>query len=370
VITDFTPERLVFARSRAGITRTALAKVIGVSPRTLANYEKGEFAPSDETIGRLALELGVPEVFFSAPPISEVGTGEVHFRALTKMSATKRDSALASGSIAIELSNWLDEKLHLPAADVPAYERGSDDPETTAQRLRLEWEMGYSKVRNVIHLLEAHGVRIFSLPEHLVDVDAFSFWWDGTPYMLLNTRKSPERGRFDAAHELGHLVMHGAYDVPSGREREWEANRFAAAWLMPEADVLASGLRNASVERILEAKTRWGVSAMALTHRLHELGVISDWSYTSACRRLTQLGYRGGEPDKKPSPRESSQVLEKAFALLRQHGLSATTIARDLSIHPEALHELVFGLVLTPVAGGNSGSGRREAAGLTVIQGG
>ncbi|MFS3127699.1 ImmA/IrrE family metallo-endopeptidase [Nocardioides sp. Bht2] len=172
------------------------------------------------------------------------------------------------------------------------------------------------------------------------------------------------------AHELGHLVMHGAYDTPTGREREWEANRFAAAWLMPEADVLASGLRNASVDRIIEAKGRWGVSAMALTHRLHELGVISDWAYTSACRRLSQLGYRRGEPDRDPAPRESSQVLDKAFALLRDHGITTTAIARDLTIHPEALRELVFGLVLTPVDGGSAGSGRREGSRLTVIDGG
>ncbi|MDQ3457377.1 MAG: ImmA/IrrE family metallo-endopeptidase [Actinomycetota bacterium] len=84
------------------------------------------------------------------------------------------------------------------------------------------------------------------MPEHLADVDAFSFWWKGTPFVLLNTRQSAERGRFDAVHELGHLVMHSDYDLPRGRERELEANRFAAAFLMPEQDVLACGLRNAN----------------------------------------------------------------------------------------------------------------------------
>lgn len=357
----FTPERLTFARSRCGKTRSAVAREVGVSPRMLAHYEAGDHAPSSDTLRRLARALDVRESFFAAPPLADIVPGEVYFRAFSKMSAVKRDSALASGALAIELSRWMDDRMHLPASDVPIYERGADTPEIAARRLRLEWEMGYVKIRNVVHLVESHGVKVFSLPAHLDDIDAFSFWWQGVPYMLLNTRKSAERGRFDVAHELGHLVLHGAYDAPGGREREWEANRFAAAFLMPEDDVLASGLRQASVDSILTAKKRWGVSAMALTHRLHELGIITDWLYASTCRRLSQLGYRNGEPDPEPMRRESSQVLDKAFALLRQRGFTSTAIAEELSIHPETLHELVFGLVLTPMAGGRDGGGRRAS---------
>lgn len=333
----------------------------------LAHYEAGDFAPGEETIKRLARALDVPDSFFAAPPIAEVAVGEVHFRALSKLPAIKRDAALASGSLAVELGRWLDDRMHLPNPDVPVYERGANAPETVARRLRLEWEMGFARIRNLVHLAESHGVRVFSLPQHLADVDAFSFWWRRTPYILLNTRKTAEHGRFDVAHELGHLVMHGAYDVPSGREREWEANRFAAAFLMPEDDVLANRLRNASVERILEAKKRWGVSAMALTHRLHELGLITDWGYTSTCRRLSQLGYRRGEPDPVPASRESSQVLDKALTLLRERGITTATIAKDLSIHPAALRELVFGLVMTPVSGEAGGSLSQGSAVLRLV---
>ena len=364
---EFTADRLAFARSRAGKTRASLAKEVAISPRMLAHYEAGDHVPSEEMIDKLSKALGVPGAFFAAPPIAEVGAGDVHFRALSKMSAIKRDAALASGSLAIELSAWLDERMHLPAPLVPVYDRGASAPETSARRLRLEWDMGYAKIRNVVHLVEAHGVRVFSLPSHLADVDAFSFWWKGTPYMLLNTRKSAERGRFDVAHELGHLVMHGAYDVPTGREREWEANRFAAAFLMPEDAVLASGLRNPSLETILAAKKRWGVSAMALTHRLHELGVITDWTYTSTCRRLSQMGYRSGEPDPDPAPRESSQVLDKAFALLRDRGITASTIARDLAVHSESVRELVFGLVLTSIDGGRTGDSQSRQPTLRLV---
>lgn len=344
----FNPSRLAFARRRLGYTGARLAQAADVSPRALAYYEAGERIPDGDTISRLAMALDVPRTFLCGPELQELNPDAASFRALSKMSARMRDAALASGSIAIEFNDWLEAHLKLPDTDVPTYERGSVDPESAAQRLRFEWNLGYAHIANAVHLLEAHGVRVFSLPPRLADVDAFSFWWRGRPFVLLNTTKSPERGRFDAIHELAHLVLHADYDLPRGRDRELEANRFAAAFLMPEDQMLAARLRNAGIDRILEAKERWGVSAMALTHRLHELGITSDWMYATTCRRLSELGYRRGEPGGR-STRESSLLLSKAFELLRQRGVRSQQIARDLHVHPAALQELLFGLTITPV---------------------
>lgn len=348
----FTPANLTFARKRAGLTVTRLATLVELSPSTITKYEAGSHPPAPETIDRLADELGVLPSFLTANPVDDLEPGVVSFRALTRTSARQRDSALASGVLATQLNTWLEERLSLPAPDVPKYERGALDPEGSANRLRAEWSLGYARIRNMVHLLEAHGVRVFSLPEHLADVDAYSFWWKETPYALLNTRKTYERGRFDAAHELGHLVMHADIDTPRGRDREHEANRFAAAFLMPEEDVLSSGLRNAGVEQVLASKEQWGVAAMALAHRLHDLGVTSDWTYTTTCRRLSELGYRRGEPDTtRPGEREASQILEKAFTVLRANGIKQSDVASQLHIKPRDLQQLLFGLTLTAIPG-------------------
>ena len=72
-------------------------------------------------------------------------------------------------------------------------------------------------VGNLIHLLEAHGVRIYSLTHENTDLDAFSLYWHGQPFMFLGTEKSAERSRFDAAHELAHLVLHGEEREPLRR---------------------------------------------------------------------------------------------------------------------------------------------------------
>lgn len=345
----FSPARLAFARSRAGLSRVRLAKAAGISSRMLAYYEDGIHEPPADVLQRLADASEVPPEFFFAPDLRSIPVEAASFRAVSKMSAGRRDAALSSGALAIELNTWLEDHLRLPPPDVPRYERAYADPTSAAQRLRFEWDLGYAPVPNMTHLLESHGVRIFCLSESLVDIDAFSFWHSRTPMALINTRKSAERSRFDLAHELAHLVIHSDYDLPRGRERELEANRFAAAFLMPEDDVLASGLRNAGPEAVLQARARWGVAAMALTHRLHELGITTDWTYTATCRRLSQLGFRSAEPGGRT--RETSQLLEKSLAVLRGRGVRLRDVADELSLHVETLQQLLFGLVLTPVDG-------------------
>src|SRR6185437_11273369 len=105
-------------------------------------------------------------------------------------------------------------------------------------------------------------------------VDAFSFWKGERPLIFLNTFKSPERSRFDAAHELGHLVLHKHGGPKQGRSAEHEAHLFAASLLMPSEDVLAVIPFVRSLDQIVNWKSRWGVSVAALAYRLHKLNII------------------------------------------------------------------------------------------------
>ncbi|MGW3365274.1 ImmA/IrrE family metallo-endopeptidase [Streptosporangium canum] len=208
----------------------------------------------------------------------------------------------------------------------------------------------------MVHLLEANGVRLFSLPPDCLDIDAFSTINSTTSFIFLNTRKTGERGRFDAAHELGHLLLHCEHRIPHGRDSESEANDFASAFLMPRAGIIAQRLHNASTDRILSAKRKWGVSAMALTYRLHKLGLLSEWRYNQTVKELSRRGYRRGEPDSS-MVRESSQLLAKVFEALR-HSLKMTSgdIAAKLNIYPEELNDYVFGLVPIRIDGGREHS--------------
>ncbi len=342
-----TPSRLTLARKRRGLTLIQLAAAVGVSARSLSAYENGRQEPSPGTLHRLATALDVRVGFLTDSDVDEIPVDAISFRAPTKLTSGQRDSARGAARIALLLAQWVEQRFHLPDPDVPSLPRL--DPETAAEVVRARWGLGVAPLGNQVRLLEAHGIRVFSLAADCTAVDAFSFAWQQTRYVLLNTTKSGERGRFDAAHELGHLVLHSERRLPHGPDAEQEANRFAAAFLMPRASVLAHGLAGAGIDRILAAKQTWRVSAMALTHRLHEVGLLTDWGYRTTCVDLSRRGYRTGEPG--GIPRETSPLLEAVFHTLRGDGITPAQIARDLHLTIAELNRHVFGLVPTAVNG-------------------
>lgn len=355
----FTPSRLALARRRRGLTKKALATAADVSIRTLTGYESGELEPTDATLVCLAGALRFPLDFLARPDADEPPLG-ASFRAFTKMTASQRDQALAAGALALDLADWIEERFELPAVSVPRY-RGVD-PETAADAVRNEWGIGERPIANVIHLLESHGVRVFSLAEESRELDAFSFWRDHIPYVFLNTMKSPEHSRLDAAHELGHLVLHGFDDVPRGRAEEREANHFGAAFLMPARSVVAEAPRGGRIGDLIAAKRRWRVSLAALAHRMRQLGLLTEWQYRSVFIEISTRGYRTNEPNGITS--ESSQVLAKVFKALRDDGYTRAHLARELALPVPELNKLIFGLVLTGLdgKGGGGARGRQQPA--------
>ena len=68
---------------------------------------------------------------------------------------------------------------------------------------------------------------------------------------------------------------------------------------------------------------------MALTHRLYELDLLTEWGYRTVCVQLSRLGYRRTEPG---IPRESSQLLGKVFRSVRDEGETPAAIAAAIGI--------------------------------------
>ncbi len=343
----FNPTRLDLARRRRGLTKAALAKATSLSLRTLSHYHAGTREPGTTATTKLADALRFPWEFFYGPTLEEPSADGASFRALSTLTARQQGQARAAGALAWALSDWISASFTVPDPDIPRY-RGVD-PETAAVAVRSEWGLGEKPVRNMIHLLEAHGVRVFSLTEDTVEMDAFSAWRGNTPYVFLNTMKSAERSRMDAAHELAHLVLHTKGDV-RGREAEKEADLFGSAFLMPQGSILAEAPRGGRLNQIIEAKRRWMVSAANLTYRMHKLGLLSDWQYRVLFMEIGRKGYRTHEPN--GAQGETSQVLAKVFKALREDGMTMGQVARKLNILPDELSKAVFGLVLTPVMGG------------------
>lgn len=357
----FNPTRLSVARKRRGLTKTRLASAVGVERRAVSAYEAGEYPPAPDTLVRLCEVLNFPADFFSADDLEEPCAEAASFRSMSKMTAGQRDMALGQGAIALHFNRWIEARFELPPAVLPDL-RHEGDPEAAAAALRQLWGLGQAPVKNMIHLLESKGVRVFSLSVDASEVDAFSMWKDGTPFIFLNTGKSTEHSRFDSAHELAHLVLH-RHGAPNGREAEREADIFASAFLMPRGAVLAQAPRFVTLTQLIKLKSVWTVSVSALAYRLHALDLLSDWLYRTLCIEISQRGFRKKEPAE--ARRESSQVLAKVFAALREEGLSKHEIARQLGVHPSELDQLAFGLMvmgMTETAAGAVAGAKRQVA--------
>lgn len=342
------PSRIVFARSRRAWTKTRLAKELGVQLRAIHGYESGEYAPEAERLEKMAALLHFPVPFFFGDDMPVIAEHTASFRSMSKMSAALRNKAFGAGEMAFLLNDWIEARFRLPQPDIP--DLSDLGPEDAAATLRRMWGLGEAPVDNIIALLESRGVRVYSLAIEAREVDAFSVWYDGKPFVFLNTMKSAEHSRFDAAHELGHLVrdrhsmLHGQEHSP---DMEQKANAFASAFLMPRRAVIASKPRVPTLPALIEQKRTWGVSVAALAYRLNSLGALSEWTYRSLCIGIARAGYRTSEP--KPMSRESSQILVKVFDSLRDDGFTRADVAKQLSLFQDDIDNLTFGLVISPV---------------------
>jgi len=340
----FSPERLELALRRRRTTAAALAERADITVVSLSRIRNSKQTPPVETINRIACALGFPSEFFFGDNPDLVNEEAVSFRSLAAVTLRERHAAIAAGSIAHGISDWLKERYNLPSTNLIdcSQER---DPAAAARALRQHWGLGERPIGHFIKLLESKGIRIFSLAENTKNIDAFSYWRNEEPYIFLNTFKTTERSRFDAAHELGHLVLHKHGGSNQGSKAEEQANEFASSFLMPRADVFAQIPRVLNIDQIIAAKKRWGVSAAALVYRLHKLGIITEWQNRTFNIQLRQ-NYGNCEPN--GLPREISVVWKRVLEDMWREGAARNRIADELHLPQEELENLLFGL--TPAA--------------------
>ena len=336
----FNPARLSVARKRQKLNKKQLADLIKVDLRTIVRWEKCQTEPTSENLDAIVGVLGFAKPFFFGQSIDEPISESTSFRCQTSMTASERDAALAAGQIGFEIADWVLNRFELPETKLP--DLHLFDPESAAQMLRKEWGLGEKPISNMIQLLESKGVRVFSLAENTCHVNAYSLWRKGVPYVFLNTIKSAECSRFDAAHELAHLVLHRAGGV-TGRTAEDQANHFASAFLMPKGDIVSALPIVHDLRHLITEKKRWRVSLAALNYRTHELHLTTDWKYRGFCIEIMKRGYNKNEPNE--TDREKSFVWEKVLQDLWKEKTTHLDIANDIAVPPVELEGLLFGLL-------------------------
>jgi Zn-dependent peptidase ImmA (M78 family)/transcriptional regulator with XRE-family HTH domain len=306
----FDPARLRLARELKGWSQAELAARLGATPAAVSQFESGAAHPSAKSTEQLGRLLEVPVRFFGLPLVE---THEGFFRSLRRTSVTHRRRARAIAHIAHDLATYesaaWDAQHRVPEIPAPL-DATRLDVEGIAGQVRDLWKLAPGPAPGVVDLLESHRVVVMRLPLDTADVDAFSLPFPDRPVVVLGSDKNDRaRSRFDAAHELGHLVMHGdqVWGMP---EVEQQAHSFGAAFLMPAADIYHELPQRADWPRLFELKRRWQVSLAALLMRAKTLGRMSDANYLAAVKAASARGWRRVEPVPLGPPEQPRRLIE------------------------------------------------------------
>ncbi len=274
-------------------------------------FESGAARPGADTLSTLGSALNVPTAFF-VRPLTE--THEGFFRSLRRTGVTDRRRARATAYVAHDLALHAAAAGRFPASAVPSIqvsglEAGGDEIEHIAGRVRTALGILSGPVPDVVQLLEDHGVVVIRLPLGTADVDAFSLPFPDHPVVVLGADKNDRaRSRFDAAHELGHLVMHGEH-IWGMPEVEKQAHMFAAAFLMPAHEIHPQLPQTVDWSRFFDLKRHWQVSLAALLRRAKDLGRMPEAAYLTAIKTASARGWRRLEPVPLGRPEQPRRLL-------------------------------------------------------------
>jgi Zn-dependent peptidase ImmA (M78 family) len=193
-------------------------------------------------------------------------------------------------------------------------------------------------IPHVTRLLEAHGIIVLTLPDASDRVDAFAHWYGQRPFVFTSPAKNDKaRSRMDAAHELGHLLLH--HDAEPGSQiLERQATTFASQFLAPTSRLREELPGRLDFDRLHELKRRWGMSLKALIYRGHTMGVYRDHTYRRGMNLLAEWGY--------PEPgdlglREAPSVVGRAVRLLASRGIHLDSLATRSAMPVELLKAVV-----------------------------
>lgn len=325
----FEPERLRLARELKEWSQADLAARLGVTPAAVSQFETGVTRPAMDALDRMTGALDVPAQFFSLP-VSETHDG--FFRSLRRTSVSHRRRARALAQIAHDLA-VIAQAPGLPPVSVPGIPvSGLQAPrrelEEAAGQVRRAFGMSRGPVPSVAEVLEKHGILLIRLPLDTADVDAFSLPFHDRPVVVLGADKNDRaRSRFDGAHELGHLVVHGD-QIWGVKEVEQQAHAFAAAFLMPADDIHDELPERADWPALFQLKQKWQVSLAALLMRARTLGRMSENNYLTAVKAASARGWRRVEPVPLGKP-EQPTCLKHLLATPAGHQ-SLTLLPHDI----------------------------------------
>lgn len=333
----FNGSNLRLARLYNELSLEQVAERVDKTRQYIQRLETGIAVPTNELANELAAVLKVEPAFFDDGEQSPLNEEIVHFRKRSSTRVVTKLATLAKAELYRRLIEVFEENLNLPPVKFEQMDAHTQDEiERAAEKCRLNWGLGYGPIDNMTRLAEKMGAFVTSFDSVCDEVDALSVPLE-RPFIVRNTaKKSPCRQRFDIAHEVGHLVLHGGIST-GDRVTESEANRFASALLLPRS-AMAKYFPHPIGGRIdwqglSDFKLTWKVSKAAIIYRAHQLSLLSDTQYKTAFFGLKRKGEAIEEKEDYLIAHERPELFHKAMrVLLNDMGLDAAGLAHRLKI--------------------------------------
>lgn len=273
---------------------------IKLSRAALSNYENNKATPNAKTLWGIAKILGASMDYFVEERNVEIVLQG--FRKKASASQAKLDQVKAFVLDELEKRVELDSILGEPdLKDSPVQTKLKDpaEAEDLARKIRKSWGLGDQPIASVSSLLEARGWYVLEVPDD-PEFDGVAGYVESNRRPFAVSRKGIpiDRTRLNLLHEAGHAFVSCADE----KENEKAAFRFATALLFPKEQVFDEIGRkrdSITVDELLYAKKKYGLSMQAIAFRLKDLEVISESYFTLFFRFFSQMGFRKEEPGSK-----------------------------------------------------------------------
>ncbi|CDX60980.1 conserved hypothetical protein [Mesorhizobium plurifarium] len=358
-VPNFRGERLREARLARGMFKNTLGDLIGVSGSAISRYEDGLDKPQAHRVSVIAEKLQFPQSFFFTPAWGEE-IGLVHWRSRASESKSAREITEQRIRWLCEIFGFLQSdvdfpKLNLPELDIPKDFNliTNGQIEQAATDLRSYWKLRTEPIPDMILALENAGIPVTTLkiPSDKQDGLCFTSNLLQRPFVIINVEGvSCSRARFDAAHELGHLVLHRNVTPDQARMPaahkliEQQAHRFAGAMLFPRESFIAE-VGSVSLDYFCALKRRWGISISAMIMRAYDLGLTDEDGKAQLFRSMTVRRWRGPlrEPYDSPKdmPLERPRMLRRGFeVMLASGGFAKSTVKSAIPLPDQELEQL------------------------------
>lgn len=302
---SFNGARLKLARQYNAMTIGDVAQALNVSNQSISQFENNKAKPKGENIFLLSSLLGFPIDFFYEKDEIELTGENTYFRSLSTTSKKDRNAQVERVKLFAKIYEAIQKFIRFPEFDLEFQE--CIEPEDLAKYVREKWELGDKPIYNIVDVMEKHGIIISNAFEKNKDIDAYSRVeiLDGksVPIVVLGYETNIFRQQFNAAHELGHILTDGMFELDElskaeYRDMEKYMNRFAGALLVPKEMLLQDlvGSCKTDIRYYLELKKKYRVSAQALIVRASQIEAISANQYQYLMKQISRNNYRKKEP--------------------------------------------------------------------------